>query len=227
MASEKLERQLIITWVALERGDELISREYNNKAQDKWIGLRADLTARDLPKRIQHSVSLMNFWMLGLNNAINNELPQRACMNITLMQQELRTVRQQSGSPHPADALYDFYYSWKDVTEASNDPMLCLLEWGEYEDLVRQASKQWQTFNAGKPLYFDGVFPGYGTQSVAAENVGLLISQKLAEFEDLLRRADHTIAAAPSRELETLFFDYLAIITDYPKAENPANRQLK
>ena len=78
---------------------------------------------------LRQSADRVNLWMLNLRNAVKYDQPTRAMMAINLMQNELRVLRPRFGMNHPADHLYDFYYQWQDVVAASNDPMMCLLEW--------------------------------------------------------------------------------------------------
>jgi len=126
---ENLERDLLLTWIALEREDASQVETYNSATQQDWLLLSRQYGNAPMKPALRQSAARVNLWMLNLRNAVRYDQPKRAMMAINLMQNELRTLRPQMGIHHPADRLYDFYYQWQDVVAASNDPMMCLLEW--------------------------------------------------------------------------------------------------
>lgn len=213
---ETLERDLLLTWIALEREDAASVTVYNAAAQRDWSLLHHHYGNTPMKPALRQSAARVNLWMLNLRNAVSYEQPQRAMMAINLMQNELRVLRPQFGMNHPADRLYDFYYQWQDVVAASNDPMMCLLEWNEYEERYDLAVKSWKAYTAARPRFSDTLFPGYGQQAGESEAAALAMTRSLERFATILEAADHTQAAVPSRQIDDLFFDYLAVVTAYP-----------
>lgn len=102
------------------------------------------------------------------------------------------------------------------MVAASNDPMMCLLEWTEYEERYELATKSWKEYAAARPRFSDTLFPGYGQNAGDAEAAALAMTNSLDHFATLLKEADHTLAAEPGRLIDDLFFDYLAVVTAYP-----------
>jgi len=213
---ENLERDLLLTWIALEREDEPQIAAFNEATQKDWQLLSQQYRYATMRAPVRQSAGRVNLWMLNLRNAVHNNQPKRAMMAISLMQNELRTLRPQLGINHPADRLYDFYYQWQDVVAASNDPMMCLLDWNEYEERFELAAKSWNEYLAARPRFSDILFPGYGLNAHDAEAASLAMTGSLNSFALILEKADHTLAAEPSRMIDDLFFDYLAVVTAYP-----------
>ncbi|WP_020570878.1 hypothetical protein [Neolewinella persica] len=214
-----LERDLLITWIALERGDSTIASSYHQSAQAKWGKLRQKFRLALLTEAEKRSVSLVNLWTNNLNIAFTNNQPQNALVNIQHLQNQLKTLRPRYGIVHPADHLYEFIYSWDQVGETCADQMMCLLEWKEFEALYEQADSQWRSFQKTRPLHHDLVFPGIGNNSTSAEHSALALTQALENFGQLLDEADHTILLAPSEAVKSAFLDYVAVIVAYPGAE--------
>lgn len=219
---EAFERNLIHTWIALEREDEALTNKFAEATRQNWTLLNTQYQDIPLHLALRQSKNRVNIWMLNLHNAVANGQPDRAKIAVNLIQNELRVLRPKFGLNHPADRLYDFSYHWQDLVLASNDPMMCLLEWNEFEERYEAASKSWQEYLAARPAYSDTLFPGYGGNAADSETTGIAISRGLEEFENIFSSADHTLAAAPSRVINDLFFDYLAIITAYPSESDAA-----
>lgn len=220
---ENLERDLLLTWIALEREDGPQIAAFNSATQKDWVLLSQQYRYATMKAPVRQSAGRVNLWMLNLRNAVHNNQPKRAMMAISLMQNELRTLRPQLGISHPADRLYDFYYQWQDVVAASNDPMMCLLDWNEYEERFELAEKSWKEYVAARPRFSDIIFPGYGRNANDAEAAAVAMTGSLDRFALILEQADHTLAAEPSRMIDDLFFDYLAVVTDYPMEPTAAS----
>ncbi|TXF84373.1 hypothetical protein FUA23_21175 [Neolewinella aurantiaca] len=214
-----LERNLLLTWIALERNDEDRVAAYNEDAQKAWTAIRGQYRDAHLSKPLLQSAGRVDLWMLNLRNAVEYKQPGRALMAVNLMQNELTVLRPQLGLNHPADQLYEFYHQWQDIVEASNDPMLCLLEWNEFEHEFAAANATWRTYLKSRPRFMDNTFPGLGKSASQSESSAVALTQGLDAFASLLKEGNHTLVAAPSRAINEMFFDYLAVITDYQSAQ--------
>lgn len=220
--ADTLERQVLITWIALERGDEATALHYAENVQRNWRRLRKSYGQFQLNQEEQRFVGLLDLWTNNLLFSVQYEQRKNALLAISLIQDELQRTRPRYGLNHPADGLYAFFHSWEDIVEASNDPMMCLYEWVEYEEIVDLAIKQWRDYQANHPRFMDTLFPGYGKNSLAVEEAGLAINNQLKEFKAIMVGADHTKAAKPSQDIRNLIIDYLAVIADYPEASPDA-----
>ncbi len=212
-----LEHDLLITWIALEKGDSSIVDMYEESAQVKWRRLRQKFRTALLTEEEKQTVGMVNLWMDNLDRAVINDQPEKALVTVLHLQNQLKTLRPRFGIIHPADQLYSFNYSWDRIRETSHDQMMCLLEWKEFVEIYQQAKQQWQDYQKTHPNHSDLVFPGHGNNSAAAESGTLALTRALEDFGQLLEKADHTIMAAPSERVKTTFIDYLAIITNYPE----------
>jgi|GEM_PF-5796888 hypothetical protein len=213
---ESLERDLLLTWIALEREDAPRVTAYNTAVQQDWLLLQRHFDSKQVSPALRQSAMRVNVWMLKLRNAVDYQQAKRATVAINLIQNELRRLRPQYGMNHPADRLYDFYYQWQDVVAASNDPMIELLEWKEFEKCYELAVRSWAACVAAQPRFSNTLFPGYGQNAGGTEAAALTITRSLEYFTTILGGADHTLAAEPSQKINALFFDYLAVVTAYP-----------
>ncbi|MBC6995424.1 hypothetical protein QWY85_04130 [Neolewinella lacunae] len=215
---DTLERDLLLTWLALERADSSRLITYNSAAQQHWATLRNDYRSAALQATLRQSALRVDFWMLSLRKAVESRQSERAITAISLIQNEIRALRPQYGLDSATDRLYDFYHQWQEVVATSNDPMMCLLEWGEYEEQYEVALGSWRAYLAARPRFSDTLFPGYSQNATASENASVALTQELENFALVLEGADHTLAAGPSHAINQRFFDYLAVVTAYPGA---------
>jgi hypothetical protein len=214
-----LERDLLITWIALERGDSTIAENYHQTAQEKWSKLRQKFRLGLLTEAEKRSVAMVTLWTHNLDHAFTQNQPDYALVNILHLQNQLKTLRPRYGIIHPADQLYEFNYSWDQIRETCEDQMMCLLEWNEFEAIYEKADSQWRSFQKTRPTHNDQVFPGLGSNSTSAEQSALALTQALDDFGQLLENANHTILTEPAKVVKSAFLDYLAVIVVYPSAE--------
>lgn len=214
-----LEHDLLITWVALERGDSAIAHTYNEAAQVKWGKLRQKFRLGLLTEAEKRSVGMVNLWMNNLDLAFNYDQPEKGLVTILHLQNQLKTLRPRYGIVHPADQLYEFNYSLGRIRETYQDQMLCLLEWKEFVGIYEQADKQWRDYQRTRPAHADLVFPGLGSNSTTAEYGALALTQALDKFGEQLDNADPTVLPAPGEVVRSAFLDYMAVVVAYPGAE--------
>lgn len=214
-----LERDLLITWVALERGDSAIAHTYNTTAQEKWRKLRQKFRLGLLTEAEKRSVGMVNLWMNNLDLAFSYDQPQKGLLTIQHLQNQLKTLRPRYGIVHPADQLYEFNYSLGRIRETYQDQMLCLLEWKEFVEIYEQAHKQWRDYQRTRPAHADLVFPGLGNRSTTAEYGALALTEALDEFGEELDNADPTLLLIPGDKVRSAFLDYMAVVIAYPGVE--------
>lgn len=214
-----LEHDLLITWIALERGDPAIARRHQQTASVKWERLLQKYRVGLLTEAEKRSVGMVNLWMNNLDVALSHDQPQTALVTILHLQHQLKTLRPRYGIAHPADQLYEFNFTWGQVRETYQDQMMCLLEWKEFVGLYEQSNKYWQNYQRTQSAHADLVFPGLGNNSTTTEYSALALTQALNNFGQHLEQADHTILAEPGEAVRSAFLDYVAVVVAYPGRE--------
>jgi len=164
----------------------------------------------------KQSLTKINLWMNNLKFALAYRQPRKVETALALMRNELMAIRPQYLEHHAADELYLFHEYWAEVVATTHDPMMCLLEWKEYEELVEQAVNQWAVYERSRPHFEDGLFPGYVNNGNLVEERKIALERALAAFQADLSQANHCLMADPSRQIETLYFEYLMAATNYP-----------
>lgn len=218
--AEPLERALLITWVALERGNVEVAATYNSKAQKHWSALREHTQSFVLTNNQRDNLLLFSTRMARLDFAVNHQQDATARTTLFQIQHQLQSIPQWRDRDHPANQLYHFYLDWEEVRQASHDQKMCLLEWREFEELYEVAEQKWSAYQSDPSRYhYEGIFPGLRSSGQQAEAQALALNQALAEFAVLLRQGNHTLTAAPSEGVHRLFLDYLAVSLAYPAAQ--------
>lgn len=217
-----LERDILLTWIALEREDTPRIAAYGAAVQQDWILLQYHHGLVPVKPAFLPSVVRLNLWMTNLSNAVNYGDRERALTAIHLLQNEIRVLRPQLGMRQSTDQLYDFYYQWQAVVDASNDPAQCQLDDCEYSDLYERAASSWRKHAANPQLSSGILFPGYTQNTTTAEAAALAVTNRLDDFAPLLESTDSALIAKLSLVINKLFFDYLAVVTAYISSESTA-----
>lgn len=219
--ADQLERTLLITWVALERNDFKTAAAYSEQAKNIWRANSPHYREVTLTSSQHRSLELLQEWMDNLDFAIRYGQRDKALNTIRLFQNEIPAIRPPGESVNPTDALYRFYLHWEEVREVSQDQMMCLLEWQEFEGLYETAVLEWEAYQRFPgQAYPEVTLPGLGSNSLKAEQYALSLSAALAEFALTLQQGDHTLTRQPGNHIHRLFTDYLAIIIDYPDEQS-------
>lgn len=213
---DKIERQLLVVWVALEKDDPATARTAVTAANRKWNDVRTTFASQLLSRQEMEMLELTDVWLLGLRNAVNSDELHRASRPIHQLQQLMMGLRPQYGVDHPLDLLYAFHAQWDWITEISNDQMLCLLEWGEYELAFREARDLWTRYQSTPYTLSGNILPGRLTHSTDTEFAALHLTEMLDAFEEHLGAADRTVMPAAADRVREGFFAYLATAVDYP-----------
>lgn len=213
----KLERELLIVWVAAHRDDTNVMKDYTLRANQEWADLRNHYDQMPLSIRERQTMRMMDAWMAGLTNAVQYGTPRRVLVHLAQLQQHLRALRPEYGKEHPVDLLYAFDEEWRWVEQVSHDQMMCLLEWHEFGSAFHYADRSYGRYKALPKISADDLLPGLSKQSIAAENAGLALTTALGDFESLLEQADFTPMEAASDQVRAAFIDYLSVAVDYPR----------
>ncbi len=211
-----LERQLLVVWVAAEKGDYPVMREYTVTATRSWERLRSEPGELLMGPDETEALRLMDLWMLGLRNAVANEQAYGVRTHLRHLHNQLRGLRPEYGIDDPLDLLYGFDARWEEVEETSHDQLMGLLEWQEYEGSFYRAQETWTGFQRYAPGYTERTLPGLTANGAAAEYAGLELTRVLNDFEQLLSLADLAEMAPASEQVRTRFLAYLTVVVGYP-----------
>ncbi|NJB87681.1 hypothetical protein GGR26_003465 [Lewinella marina] len=216
MDADKLERQLLIVWIATETDDPTVARAATAAALRNWNELRTAYLRVSPTAQERDVLRRIDLWMVGLRNAVDNAPAHRIISHLNQLHNNLGELRPQYGMDHPLDLLYAFSRQWDWVSEISQDQMMCLLEWGEYAVAYQQARNHWDRFQAIPPVYAAGTLPGRLSRSTTTEHAALRLTNALADFERQLAEANHGPMATSAAHVRTEFFHFLAAAVMYP-----------
>jgi hypothetical protein len=211
-----LEHELMVVWVALERGDTAVQQRYLASARKNWRAFRNTYRSGPLSKEEQGAIFMADLWLLALKAAVDNGHSSGALNHLRRLHRTLSTVRIRTEGEHPVDRLYDFRTDWQWVLEISEDQMMCLLDWPEYADAFRTANKHWQRYQLYPPTYAGTALPGLGRHAERAEHAARALTEELAAFERDLLAANHGPMGAAARAVHSRFIEYLTVAVDYP-----------
>jgi hypothetical protein len=216
---QDFERPLLLTWIAVQDEDWDAASNYSNALQTEWAALQADYGNLANDAEWRQYFRAIDLWQEKLVAAIQDRELREAESRIYQIQDELSSLRLRYGILSPADPLYDFRRRWDSVVQISYDPMLCRYEWGEFETIVAEAEQSWQHFLAVGPAYYPELFPTDPARRNELNALADQLSQRIADYRRLLREGDQTLAQEPSQEIRQLFYEYLAILTGFPRRE--------
>ena len=216
---QDFERPLLRTWVAVYQQDGEAARTYNAALQQEWAALQNEYgNLANNPEWRQYFRSI-DLWREKLDAAIQARNLRQAESRIYQIQDEVSSLRLRYGILSPADPLYDFRRRWDNVIQISHDPLLCLYEWEEFELIVAEAEQAWLDFRAAGPAYYPDLFPTDPARTAELNDRAAQLASSLAAYRQLLREGDQTLAQEPSRKIRRLFYEYLAILIDFPRRE--------
>ena len=134
------------------------------------------------------------------------------------IQFELVNLRQRYGINYYLDYLYLFQSDWKVVLEIVNDPVLCWLEWNEFEDQVNKTSERWFLASNAKIEW--------ETYSFNAKEIDLFHQQiKVFEFTfdcfiDEMECANRETVALAAEQANTNFEKLIGLFGDFSVAKH-------
>lgn len=216
---QDFERPLLRAWVAIELADWDAAQSYNLDLQQEWTTLRSEYGNLANQPEWRQYFQAIDLWRNKLSTAIQARDLRQAESRIYQIQDELSSLRLRYGILSPADPLYDFRRRWDSVVQINHDPMLCRYEWNEFEQIVAEAEQSWLDFRDTGPAYYPELFP---TDPAHREDVNKLADQltrRLADYRKLLREGDQVLAQAPSQEIRQLFYDYLSLLSGFPRSQ--------
>jgi len=177
---------------------------------------------KNLPEDVdwQEGFRRTDVWLDDAMTFIDGNMQEYALAELDHARYELSEIRGFKGIPYYLDDLYDFQGNTAEVYDVASDDMLCLLEWGEFEKLVKDLDQQWKNIE-NKP--FNNVL----FEIDKIEKGRMVLMQKMIglQMEDVMNAldcGDHFAVAERAKTVEITFMKMLCIFGHFPEMETAA-----
>ncbi|HQU59255.1 MAG TPA: hypothetical protein PLU64_08665, partial [Saprospiraceae bacterium] len=181
----------------------------------KWHQLK-DQYQNMLPEEGE-TFNRIDGWLGDAYYAIDANNPGLAANQLEHVKYEMMEIRHRYGVAYYLDGLYAFQSDIGLLHEAANDEMLCLMEWGEFEHLLRQTQAKWealceQAFDA--ELY---EFDAKKQQQLKEEQ--RVMREALSQFAEAASYANRLDLAQASSSLQPAFFGVLKLFGSFETSQ--------
>ncbi|MEL6867092.1 MAG: hypothetical protein AAFP19_21895 [Bacteroidota bacterium] len=152
--------------------------------------------------------ALVDGWIAGSKQALEEKDLFLAYNQLDHIRYELMVLRSQQAIPYYLDYLWDFEASMDMAVETALDPMLCLMEYKEFQALTQDLKTAWQEvvdFPLDHRIYLLDAQVRMELAYSRKEMTGLINT-----FVDAVEEGDHLEAACLARELPPAYLDVLA-----------------
>jgi hypothetical protein len=181
----------------------------------RWRRLR-DQLAHQYPGE-QETLRRVDSWLGDAYYAIDANRPYTAANQLEHVKYELMVLRGHYGIDYYLDDLYDFQRGLELLTEAANDEMLCLMDWGEFTALGKELRLEWQ-YIMKKPfdqeLYY---FDDQAVKRLTYEQRAM--AEALYTFAKATNRADRNAVATAAKDLMPHYNEVLRLFGDYQSTQ--------
>ncbi len=126
---------------------------------------------------------------------------------------EWNDLRKQYGMSYYVDYLYEFQMAWDVVQETIDDPVLCWLEWQEFEHQVEDANNAWKKLHR-RGVEWD-VFEVPEQHKRLFQDYKADLLKALEAFNREMKRADREQVAVVSREVTQKFEKLLNLFGNF------------
>jgi len=149
-------------------------------------------------------------WMNDLCGQIDANRKVWSAILLEHIKYELIELRRKNGIRYYFDAVYDFESSWSTVVEITNDKMMCLYEWNEFEEFVRWSKRDWAVA-AGQslPVEFLNLTD---EQVLSSQKRREVLSEKLHHYRAVLSCGDQGAAHREAVAIKKLYFEFLRLL---------------
>ena len=153
----------------------------------------------------QDALSRIDAWLSDAYQSIDHNELELATVQLDHANYELRMLRARHDLDYYLDYWYDFQDAIVETTEVAEDEMLCLLEWNEFEAMVKETRSIWQLI---KLQSFDNELFGFSPEKEKQlEKHIKKLDDDLAFLEDTLDCANRIEIAKASQELRVDLMD--------------------
>lgn len=155
----------------------------------------------------QESFRLIDDWLGDAYFTIDFNERDLALVQLEHVRFELMQLRDRNRIDYYIDYLYDFQLAMGLVAETAEDERLCLLEWSEFEELVREANTAWIAVRDHRPDAELFEFDAHQLNRLA--ECKSAVGTALERFNELVREADRQQVALAARAMEAKTLDLL------------------
>lgn len=181
----------------------------------RWQRLR-DRLAHQYPGE-KETLRRIDSWLGDAYYAIDANRPYTAANQLEHVKYELMVLRSHHGIDYYLDGLYDFQGGLEMLTEAANDELLCLMEWGEFVALGKELRLEWQ-YIMQKP--FDQELYDFDDKAVKRLTYEQrAMAEALYTFAKATKRADRRAVATAAKDLMPHYNEVLRLFGDYQSTQ--------
>lgn len=142
-----LDRAYIPALYYAKHKDKAKSRSALILLHSEWQKLTEKSRRSYLTKEWQDALARIEGYLGKATSALNqNDFYWTVCQ-LENARFEWNDLRKTNGMTYYIDYIYEFQMAWDVVEEVINDPVLCWLEWQEFENQVQIAKKAWEKLN--------------------------------------------------------------------------------
>jgi hypothetical protein len=181
----------------------------------QWQKLKKQYQAY-LPEEAE-ALNRINSWLGDAYYAIDANNMTLAANQLEHVKYEFMELRQKYGVDYYLDDLFNFQDEIGLLSEAAGDELMCLMEWGEYEQLLQRAIKDWQAIRA-QPL--DSTlheFDEARLQQLAYKQDAM--EAVLYQFAETFSCASRQQLAVASQSLQPAFFEVLRMFGNFEASQ--------
>jgi hypothetical protein len=191
--------------------DALRVQKYIPQVEQEWTRLRNKYQqARTQPDDTwKYSVEIIDQWMEEGLAAINDHDWKEGALKLDHIRYELMQIRECEQIPYYLDRVWDFQMAFEMVQEIANDPMLCLMPWDEFEQLLDDMDHYWKKLKEDKPR--TDTFSLDREQKKKLEKLKTEIGNQLEDLKAISDCADREEIAMYCGKMEPLIYQMIRL----------------
>jgi len=149
-------------------------------------------------------------WMSDLCEQVDSNRQMWSASLLNHIQYEMKELRQKNGIKYYFDAVYDFESSWNTVVEITNDQMMCLYEWNEFEEFVRWSKRDWAVAE-GQNLPVE-LLNLTDEQILGIQIRREILSKRLHNYRAILSCGDQGAAHREALSIQKAYFEFIRLL---------------
>ena len=213
----RFDQAFIPLWAHAQEGNVQKAKAAVFFLEFQWQQLRVKYQFAAEDDEWQETFRRVNDWLGDVYYAVDANRMDLALNQLEHVRYELQQLRRQYHIDYFLDHLYDFQEEVAVLTEASNDEMLCMLEWPEFEELAVSALNHWRRIMIHP---FDAAFYGLDAEEERLyQAYRVEMEEVLINFLDVVESADREAIATESFHLEAAFMPLLRLFGDFQSSQ--------
>ena len=210
----RLDQAFIPVWYHSQLGNVDEALQANLVLQYEWKAFQSkyeDISPVNF--EWQDAFGRINAWLDQVSCDLEDKDLSFAFIHLEHAKYELISFHQKFGFHYFLDDLHDFHESLAYLQEIINDDQLCLLEWNEFEDLVKLAFENWKTlFPINTHQYAALPDP---MKQLNVDFYTNILSQELSTIQKLMVEANQKPLQGPISALDEISLEIIACFGDF------------